>query len=64
MKKLFLLVLFCTIALYAAAQQQYVECIYLKNGSIIKGYIIEQIPNETVKILTRDGVRFPFFGRV
>ncbi len=60
MKKLFLLVLFCTIALYAAAQQQYVECIYLKNGSIIKGYIIEQIPNETVKILTRDGSIFVY----
>ena len=26
------------------------EVVYLKNGSIIKGIILEQIPNETIKI--------------
>ena len=31
------------------------EVVYLKNGSIIKGIILEQIPNETIKIETSDG---------
>ena len=34
------------------------EVVYLKNGSIIKGSIIEQIPNESLKIQTADGSIF------
>lgn len=34
--------------------QQYVDVVYLKNGSIIKGMIIEQIPNVSLKIQTKD----------
>jgi hypothetical protein len=33
---------------------QYVDVVYLKNGSIIKGMIIEQVPNVSLKIQTRD----------
>ena len=33
---------------------------YLKNGSIIRGLIIEQIPNESLKIQTRDGNVFAY----
>jgi len=36
------------------AQNNYEDVIYLKNGSIIHGMIIEQIPNESVKIQTKD----------
>ena len=34
------------------------EVVYLKNGSIIRGVIIEQIPNESLKIQTADGSVF------
>jgi len=35
-------------------QTTYEEVVYLKNGSIIHGVIIEQIPNQSVKIQTKD----------
>ncbi len=34
---------------------EYAEVVYLKNGSIIRGVIIEQIPNVSLKIKTKDG---------
>jgi len=37
------------------AQTNYEDVVYLKNGSIIHGIIIEQVPNQSVKIQTRDG---------
>ncbi len=37
---------------------EYVDVIYLKNGSIIRGMIIEQVPNVQVKIKTSDGSVF------
>ena len=36
------------------------DVIYLKNGSIIRGIIVEQIPNESIKIETRDGNLFVY----
>ena len=36
------------------------EVVYLKNGSIIKGTIIEQVPNESLKIQTVDGSIFVY----
>lgn len=36
------------------------ETVYLKNGSVIKGKIIEEIPGETVKIETKDGNVFVY----
>ena len=36
------------------------EVVYLKNGSIIKGTIIEQVPNESLKIQTADGSIFVY----
>ena len=38
----------------AIAQSNYEDVVYLKNGSIIRGIITEQIPNESVKIQTKD----------
>ena len=45
------------ISLYAATYQ---DVVYLKNGSIIKGMITEQVPNESLKIETKDGNVFVF----
>ena len=37
-----------------------IDVVYLKNGSIIKGMVIETIPNETIKIETADGSIFVY----
>jgi len=50
-------ILFTSIAL---SQQEYEEVVYLKNGSIIKGIIIEQVPDVSVKIQTKDGNIFVY----
>jgi hypothetical protein len=42
------------------SQTNYEDVVYLKNGSIIKGVIIEQIPNKSLKIETRDGNVFVY----
>ena len=36
------------------------DVVYLKNGSIIKGMVIEQIPTESLKIKTSDGSLFVY----
>lgn len=36
------------------------EIVYLKNGSVIRGTIIEQVPNESLKIQTFDGSVFTY----
>lgn len=49
------------LAFCASAQaQSMVDVVYLKNGSIIRGMIIEQVPNESLKIKTRDGSVFVY----
>ena len=37
-----------------------IDVVHLKNGSIIKGIVIETIPNETIKIRTSDGSIFVY----
>ncbi|MCL3853042.1 MULTISPECIES: hypothetical protein [Parabacteroides] len=56
-------VLFVFVFLFAAmqwsfAQSDMKEVVYLKNGSIIKGIIVEQVPNKSLKIQTADGSLF------
>jgi len=51
-------VIICTFAV--KAQQNYEDVVYLNNGSIIHGVVIEQIPNKSLKIQTRDGNVFVF----
>ena len=41
-----------------ASAQNYQDVVYLRNGSIIRGVIIEQIPNESLKIQTPGGSVF------
>lgn len=36
------------------------DVVYLKNGSIIRGMIVEQIPGKSIKIQTRDGSVFVY----
>jgi len=54
------LILFLCLSapLFAHAQQK--DVVYLKNGSIIKGNVLEAVQNGTIKIETRDGSLFVF----
>jgi len=52
MKKIISILIFTAISVFAIAQQNYQDVVYLKNGSIIRGIIIEQIPNKSIKIET------------
>lgn len=59
MKKiLFLLLTIACSTMVASAQMQ--DVVYLKNGGIIRGILVEQIPNESVKIQTKDGSVFVY----
>jgi hypothetical protein len=54
MKKIFTIMLFMVLSTVLFAQQNYQDVVYLKNGSIIRGLIIEQVPNQSIKIETMD----------
>ena len=45
---------------FAQQMQQMEDVIHLKNGGLIRGTIIEQIPGESLKIQTRDGNVFVY----
>jgi len=45
---IFILLFVCSM--YAYSQQTYQDVVYLKNGSIIRGRIIENIPNVSIKL--------------
>lgn len=62
MKNYLAIILFVSISSVAFAQGNYQEVIYLKNGSVIRGVIIEQIPEKSIKIETPD--RSVFFYRM
>jgi hypothetical protein len=57
------LFLFCFILAFPFIQgqnQSSSEVVYLKNGSIVKGNIVEWIPNESISMQTSDGNLFVF----
>lgn len=58
MKHLFLTLCAIVCFVLSAHAQNYEDVVYLKNGSIIRGIIVEQVPNESIKIETRDGNLF------
>ena len=60
MKKLFFLFILLITTFSLGFSQEYQDVVYLKNGSIIKGIIIEQIPNKQLKIKTSDGNIFTY----
>ena len=56
-----LFMLITAISFSVSAQNGNMEdVVYLKNGSIIHGIIIEQIPNESLKVKTKDGNVFVY----
>lgn len=59
MKKFALFVALMLSASGAMAQQT-VETVYLKNGGLVKGEIIEQVPGQSLKVKTKDGNIFVY----
>lgn len=59
MKRILLALVFLLAATQGVfSQSEMQEVVYLKNGSIIKGIIVEQVPNKSLKIQTPDGSLF------
>ncbi len=59
MKKivLSLALMLCACSLMA---QKKTETVYLKNGSVIHGEVIEQVPAKSLKVQTKDGNIFVY----
>lgn len=54
------LLVFTLICFSSFGQNNMEDVVYLKNGSIIRGIIIEQVPNQSIKIQTKDRNVFVF----
>lgn len=52
--------LLCNANIFAQSLNDYIDVVYLKNGSLIKGIIIEQVPGKSLKIETSDGSQFVY----
>jgi predicted small secreted protein len=60
MKKVILTTVFILTVTIVFAQTNFQDVVYLKNGSVVRGTIIEQVPNESLKIETADGSFFVY----
>ncbi|MCF0236443.1 MAG: hypothetical protein HUK09_07115 [Bacteroidaceae bacterium] len=60
MKKVLFLLFFLATSLVSMAQSHLTDVVYLKNGSVIRGIIIEQDPARSLRIQTRDGSVFVY----
>ena len=49
-----ILLVFVLVCNFSYGQNNMEDVVYLKNGSIIRGIIIEQVPNQSIKIQTKD----------
>lgn len=58
--KTILISIFILMPILGTSQNNMEDVVYLFNGSIIRGIIIEQVPNSTIKIQTKDGSIFVF----
>lgn len=48
------------VVFYSYSQERGQDVVYLKNGSIIRGIIIEQVPNKSIKLQTKDNNIFVY----
>ena len=60
MRNFYLFLSFMITTIITFGQNTLIDYIYLKNGNIIKGTIIEQVPNKSYKIKTLDSNVFTF----
>jgi hypothetical protein len=60
LRAFFLGLLFMSVSFLVSGQTGRKDIVYLKNGSIIKGTILEVVPNQSIKIQTFDGSIFVY----
>ena len=60
MKRIVLSLLLAFGGIVFCMAQEMQEVVYLKNGSIIRGTVIEQVPGKSLKIQTNDGSIFAY----
>lgn len=60
MKKALLMLLLFMGSICLATAQNLQEVVYLKNGSIVRGVVIEQVPGVSLKVQTADGSIFAY----
>ncbi|MCL3781842.1 hypothetical protein EMN47_15765 [Prolixibacteraceae bacterium JC049] len=60
MKQTLLLAVMVLIATLTFGQRKLQDVVYLKNGSIVRGMLVEVIPEKSVKIETADGSLFVY----
>ena len=56
------IIILLVVSLFATTlfAQQWIDVVYLENGSVVRGTIVEDIPNESLKIQTADGNVFKY----
>src|SRR5258708_4866582 len=59
-KRVLLLFMVLTFGPSCLFAQSALDVVYLNNGSLVRGVIIEQIPNQSIKIRTADGSEFVY----
>lgn len=60
MKKVIFLLVVALANIVACFAQSKSETVYLKNGSVIKGQVVEMTPNKQIKVQTADGSLFVY----
>lgn len=60
MKKALALLAFAVMSIGPISAQSLQDVVYLKNGSVIRGVVIEQVPDGNVKVKTADGSVFVY----
>lgn len=60
MKRLFCLALLTMLAAVAAAQTRADDILYLNNGNVVKGVIVDRQEGRYVKIVTADGSAYRY----
>lgn len=58
-KSILIIAMLLGMATFCAAQS-HVDVVYLKDGSVIRGLVVEQIPDKSIKIETYDGSLFVY----
>lgn len=60
MKCVVLSVVFVMTSILFVHSQNYIEKVYLKNGSVIRGIVVEQVPETSLEVQTSDGSVYVF----
>jgi len=60
MRRVLPVLVFLLVCATSLRAQEMEDVLYLKNGTVVRGMIVEQIPNQQVRIRTRDGSTYVY----